>query len=114
MDAEVADKNFFQHDLREFAMDGGDDKMLIGYIAEELVGTDSERFVVYESSPVRDAEGNVIGQQLMLDDDGQAVPLSIDFISMLIAQVRQVYESLVDHADRLDSIERRLEQLEGN
>ncbi len=58
--------------LREYQMKDGDGKKLIGYIAEELVGTPAERFVVY---------------------DGEQVE-SIDFIGLLLGQVAQLQKRL--------------------
>lgn len=60
----------FAAPLREFVYKDGDGVRRIGYIAEELVGTDLERFVI------RDRDGQVE---------------SIDFIPMLMAQVRALH-----------------------
>jgi hypothetical protein len=70
--------------LFRFQMRQGDGSWKFGYIAERLAESDALRpFVVWET-----AED---GRTLALDDDGNPVPLSIDFISLLLAQVAQLH-----------------------
>lgn len=58
-----------------------------GYIAEDLVGTSMEPFVVYDT----DDTG-----RLITDDDGNLIPLSIDFIGLLLAQVAQLNQRVTE------------------
>ena len=99
-------KNYFSVSLKEFAMKGGNGWRILGYIAEDLVGTDMERFVVFERDPKT--------HKVVLGEDGKPVVLSIDFIPMLIAQVDQLKQELDATADRLEDVELRLAALEGN
>lgn len=64
--------DLFPIPLSEFEMIGGDGTRRIGYIAEDLVGTDAERFVVYDGD----------------------LPDSIDFIALLLAQNAQLHARL--------------------
>lgn len=73
--------NLFAAPLREYRMKGGDGTNRVGYIAEELVGTDMERFVVYGPED-RKVEGSPIVVQ------------SIDFIALLMAQNAQLHARL--------------------
>lgn len=73
--------------LREFQMIGGDGDRKIGYIAEELLGTPAERFVVWA------------------DLGTGPIPDSIDFIALLIAQNHQLHHDLDLLAQRLDALE---------
>jgi hypothetical protein len=56
-------------DLTEWEYIDGDGRRRLGYIADELVGTDAERFVTF-------------------DDDGR--PAGIDYLGLLIVQVAQM------------------------
>lgn len=87
--------DLFAAPLREFRMRvqqgmPDDPTKRIGYIAEELVGTPMERFVVNQmtSDPETGKWAPVIGE------DGSPVPDSIDFISLLLAQNAQLHERL--------------------
>lgn len=62
--------------LREYQMIGGDGDRKIGYIAEELLGTPAERFIVWAD----------LGAGL--------VPDSIDFIALLMAQNADLHARL--------------------
>lgn len=97
--------DYFAAPLAEFAMKGGNGWRVLGYIAEDLVGTSMERFVVYERDPKDD-------NRLIRDEQGTPTPLSIDFIPMLIAQTAQLKSELDDTNARLASIEARLADLE--
>lgn len=97
-------KNYFSVEHKEFAMKGGNGWKVLGYIAEDLMGTDMERFVVFERDPKTNS--------LLLDEDGNVIPLSIDFIPMLMAQTEQLKRELDDTNARLASIEARLANLE--
>lgn len=63
-------------DLREYQLIGGDGSRKIGYIAEELHGTDAERFIVWAD----------LGTGL--------VPDSIDFLALLMAQNADLHKRL--------------------
>lgn len=77
-----------------------------GYIAEDLQASpDQERFVVHAREivyeEVLDDEGNVIGYQAngsrrVKDADGNPVPESIDFISLLMAQTAQLHARIAE------------------
>jgi hypothetical protein len=56
-------------ELTEWEYIDGDGRRRLGYIADDLVGTDAERFVTF-------------------DDDGR--PAGIDYIGLLIVQVAQM------------------------
>lgn len=68
--------DLFAAPFRRFQMRQGDGTWRYGYIAEELVGTPMEPFVVWE------------------EEDGTPVPVSIDFVGMLLAQNAQLNERL--------------------
>lgn len=109
------DCDLFSAELKEYEMLNGDGWRMLGYIAEDLVGTPMERFVVWEREV--DEEGEWHFAQ---DESGDKVPLSIDFITMLMAQTAQLKRDLTraqeDQAatnDRLELIEARLAALEG-
>ncbi|MCC2031837.1 hypothetical protein [Microbacterium allomyrinae] len=80
-------------DLYEFVMKGDRGQMpRIGWIAERLNESDDlRRFVVYAREVETDDDGNVTGAHLALDEHGDPIPESIDFISLLIAQVAQLH-----------------------
>jgi len=99
--------DYFQAELKEFAMKGGNGWRVLGYIAEDLVGTDMERFVVWERYEGEDGERHVLR-----DVSGQPVPLSIDWIPLLLAQNTQIKRELADTTDRLEAIEARIDALE--
>lgn len=100
-------RNYFQADVKEFTMKGGNGQRVLGYIAEDLVGTDMERFVVFERAD--DGKGN---QKLIYDEDGNRVPLSIDWIPLIIAQNDALRRDLVHATDRLEDMNMRVQALE--
>lgn len=70
-------------DLFRFQMRLGDGSWKFGYIAERLAESEALRpFVVWETE--------ADGKTLALDGNGNPIPLSIDFISLLIVQVAQL------------------------
>lgn len=74
-------------DLFTFQMRQGDGSWKFGYIAERLAESEAlAPFVVWETTPD--------GKQLELDDAGKPVPLSIDFIALLLSQVAQLHRRL--------------------
>lgn len=91
--------DLFAAPLREYRMKGGDGTDRVGYIAEELVGTDMERFVVYGPED-RKVNGSPVVVQ------------SIDFIALLMAQNAQLHArdvvkdaQLAELADRVAALE---------
>lgn len=104
------DGDYFCMPLREFRMKGGDGKTILGYIAEELVGTDAERFVVFEmdvsvtESEEEGGEPTVI-QTPRLDANGDRIPFSIDFMPLIMAQNAQLKAELTATNARLAAIE---------
>lgn len=100
-DVSLTDVNLFATDVKEFEMIDGDGHVTVGYIAEELVGTDMERFVVFEQE-LNEEDGT---WNLRLDEDGNPVPLSIDFIPLLMAQTRSVYEKQLELEARIAALE---------
>lgn len=100
--------DLFAVDLKEFAMKDGNGWRVLGYIAEDLVGTDMERFVVWEREADEDGEFHTVR-----DEEGNPVPLSIDFIPMLIAQNADLHRRLEATAVRLEELTMRVEALEG-
>lgn len=93
--------------LHEYQMIGETERK-IGYIAEELVDTAAERFVVYQTEITIDFDefGNVIRTvELSHDEDGNLVPDSIDFIGMLMAQTAQLNARVALLEQRLAALE---------
>lgn len=88
--------------FREFSMIGGDGERKLGYIAEELVGTDLERFVVWEGAS---SNGS---------DSTEMIPFSIDFIPLLMAQNQSLHSDLLDTNAKLDEALARIAALEEN
>jgi hypothetical protein len=83
--------------LHQFAMkDDPDATPRLGYIAERLhESEDLQRFVIYKTEPVLDDPGPVSGKRrLTLDDDGNPIPESIDFIALLLSQVAQMHDRI--------------------
>lgn len=81
--------------LVRYQMRQGDGSWKYGYIADRLAEhPDQEPFVVYAYAP---------------DETGQNVPTteveSIDFIALLLAQNAQLHQALIDHAERLNTLE---------
>lgn len=72
--------------LKRWQMKGGDGTWNYGHTAEQLAADpDTEPFVVYETHT--DDDGAITRT---LDQDGKPLPLSIDFISLLLAKVAQL------------------------
>lgn len=71
-------------ELFRFQMRNGDGSWKFGYIAERLAESETlAPFVVWETEDD--------GKTLVHDDAGHPIPLSIDFISLLIVQVAQLH-----------------------
>lgn len=77
--------DLFPTPLQRFQMRQGDGSWRYGYIAEDLVGTDAEPFVVFQTAA--DEEGTFV---VTTDDNGDPIPESIDFVGLLLAQVAQL------------------------
>lgn len=78
-------------DLFRFQMRNGDGSWTFGYIAERLAESEAlAPFVVWETT-----------------EDGERVPLSIDFIALLICQVSQLHARQLDFEARLAALEAR-------
>lgn len=93
--------------LHEYQMIG-DTERKIGYIAEELVDTDAERFVVYQTEITVDLDefGNIIRTvELSRDEEGNLVPDSIDFIGLLMAQNAQLHLAVDLLTQRIEALE---------
>lgn len=89
-------------DLYSFRMIGGDGSQRVGWIAERLAEhPDLLPFVVFATEPVmEEVDGREVATtRLRVDEDGNPVPESIDFISLMQAQ--------------LASLDARLRVLEG-
>jgi hypothetical protein len=93
--------DLFAAPLREYRMKDGDGTDRVGYIAEELLGTDMERFVVYGP-----ADRKVQGSPLVVQ--------SIDFIALLMAQNAQLHERDQVRSQQLAELADRIAALEGN
>lgn len=79
-------------ELFKFQMRQGDGSWKFGYIAERLAESEALRpFVVWETVTELDDAGKVTGSHLALDEAGHPIPLSIDFIGLLLAQVAQLH-----------------------
>lgn len=78
--------------FKRWQMRAGDGVWRYGYTAEQLAADPvTEPFVVYERDVERDEDGNVTGpSHLKRDEHGNPIPLSIDFISLLLAQNAQL------------------------
>lgn len=94
-------------DLYRFKMRTGDGSWTYGWIAERLhESPDLQPFVVYETEED--------GKTLAVDSFGLPVPLSIDFISLLIVQTSVLAQRAESAEARLAALEARLEALENS
>ncbi|SDP07330.1 hypothetical protein SAMN04487788_1947 [Microbacterium testaceum StLB037] len=86
-----------RYQMRSDGIMPGDGKWHYGYIAEQMSQhPDQDRFVVYRD----------------VDDTGEQVPDSIDFIGLLLAQTAQLHEQLANALVGLDLAHQRIAQLE--
>ena len=100
-------ETFFAAELKEFQMRGGNGWRVLGYIAEDLVGTPMERFVVWERE--KDENGDY---RVVRDESGNPVPLSIDFVPMLMAQNSELNQRVKELEAQNAEFEKRLRKLE--
>jgi hypothetical protein len=85
-------------DLFRFQMRKGDGSWKFGYIAERLAESEALRpFVVWGRDDT--------DETTMLDPDAPLVPLSIDFIGLLLAQVAQLHRRTLTIEARLAALE---------
>lgn len=86
--------------LREYREQGGDGKPILGHCAEELAGDPAtERFVIYATQQSEDGAWS-----MWRDADGNPLPLSIDFISLLLTQTAVLHAEVVELRARLEGI----------
>lgn len=86
-----------RYKMRADGITPSEEKWRYGYIAEQLAQhPDQAQFVVWRD----------------VDDSGEAVPDSIDFIGLLLAQTAQLHQRAVSAEERLAAIETRLAAIE--
>jgi hypothetical protein len=83
--------------FKRWQMRQGDGVWRYGYTAEQLAAdADTESFVIYE----RHIEEDGTAPHLERDADGNPIPLSIDFIGLLLAQVAQLNARVAELEER--------------
>lgn len=93
-------------DLHRFQMRGGDNTWKYGYIAERLDESDDLRpFVVFQTVTEHDEDTDTYTTRLAVDEAGNPIPDSIDFIALLITQNAQLKQQLELLTQRIDALE---------